>query len=322
VALSAAAAAICLLPTACGSAATANGLPGMSAEQMSQHAQAQTPPDAHAEHSAPTGEQVVVVPVGVQSPAGADDRGQGTGGQWSGASQPDPRSGNHEHGGSEHDGDQNRDDQNRDNQNRDNQNRDNQGGNQASAGAGGAQNVNGLDLLGRDCSNSPLPIHDGFQAGPRCIETQFGEVSQADKGPQLLITNAPGTVEVGEEFTLTVSTRNLVRDRFLGAAAGGYYLERSFLNEDGLQRGHFHSACRMLDSTEVAPEPEKADFFLATQDNGGGAAPDTVDVTVTGLPSTGTAQCAVWAGDGSHRVPMMELVDEIPAFDTVRITVA
>ena len=80
-----------------------------------------------------------------------------------------------------------------------------------------------------------------------------------------------------------MSTRNLVRDRFLGAAAGGYYLEASFLDDEGLQRGHFHTACRMLGSTDEAPDSSPAPaFFLATQDNGGGAEPDTVTITVPG----------------------------------------
>jgi hypothetical protein len=77
----------------------------------------------------------------------------------------------------------------------------------------------------------------------------------------------------------------------------------------------------MLPSTDVAPDSEPAPaFFLATQDNGGGGAPDSVTVPVTGLPA-GTAQCAVWAGDGSHRVPMMTRANQTPAFDVVRIEV-
>ena len=46
-----------------------------------------------------------------------------------------------------------------------------------------------------------------------------------------------------------MSTRNLIRDRFLGAAVGGYYLESSVLKH-GIQRGHFHTACRMLSSLQ------------------------------------------------------------------------
>ena len=40
-----------------------------------------------------------------------------------------------------------------------------------------------------------------------------------------------------------------------------------------------------------------------------------------GLPGRGLAQCAVWAGDGSHRIPMMERANQTPAFDSVRILV-
>jgi hypothetical protein len=181
---------------------------------------------------------------------------------------------------------------------------------------------NGLEILGRDCGNSDLKPHDGFEKAPRCVNTSFGEVSAADKNPSLLITSAPRKVRPGERFTITVSTRNLVRDRFLGAADGGYYLERSELNGDGIQRGHFHTACRMLANTKVAPDPEpEPAAFIATEDGGGGARPDTVRVRVPGLPSKGVAQCAVWAGDGSHRIPMMQRANQTPAFDTVRISV-
>ena len=180
-----------------------------------------------------------------------------------------------------------------------------------------------LDVLGTDCTNSELKPHDGFQEAPRCVSTSFGEVAEEEKSPSLLITEAPPSVKAQEEFTISVSTRNLVRDRFLGAAAGGYYKESSFLDESGIQRGHFHTACRMLDSLDTAPDaaPEP-EFFLATQDNGGGEDADTVKITVDGgMPRTGTAQCAVWAGDGSHRVPMMQRADQTPAFDVVRIPV-
>jgi hypothetical protein len=215
---------------------------------------------------------------------------------------------------------------NGDNNENDGNNNENDGDDNGNDGNGGGeqppQENNGLDVIGRDCSESELPPHDGFQLAPRCVSTAFGEVAGEDKSPSLLITDAPRTVKAKEKFTISVSTRNLVRDRFLGAAAGGYYLESSFLTEDGIQRGHFHSACRMLESTDVAPDAEPAPaFFLATQDNGGGAEPDTVKVTVTGLPTTGTAQCAVWAGDGSHRIPMMQRADQTPAFDAVRIDV-
>jgi hypothetical protein len=181
---------------------------------------------------------------------------------------------------------------------------------------------NGLDVLGRNCDNSDLPEHTGFQIAPACVDTAFGEVAAADKSPALLITDAPREVKVGDSFTLKVSTRNLVRDRFLGAAAGGYYLESSFLDKNGIQRGHFHTACRMLPSLDEAPDSSPdPEFFLATQDNKGGSGTDTVDVEVTGMPKAGTAQCTSWAGDGSHRIPMMQRANQTPAVDSVRITV-
>jgi len=191
------------------------------------------------------------------------------------------------------------------------------GGNQGGGNPGG-----GLEALGNSCENSTRPPHDGFQEGDRCVSTAFGEVGSAERNPTLLITSSPLRVRVNQPFTIRVSTRNLVRDRFLPAAQGGYYKESSFLDENGLTRGHFHTACRMLDNPRVAPDPAPAPaFFVATEDGGGGAQPDQVAVQVPGLPTPGIAQCAVWAGDGSHRVPMMQRANQIPAFDVVRIVV-
>lgn len=188
----------------------------------------------------------------------------------------------------------------------------------ANPGTGGTP----LQILGDDCSTSRLEAHGGFQDGNRCVDTEFGEVAAAENNPTLMIVNAPRTVRPNQQFTITVSTRNLVRDRFLGAAAGGYYLESSFLTEQGLTRGHFHTACRMLNSRTNAPDPAPVPaFFVATEDGRGGTRPDTVTVTIPGLPQRGIAQCASWAGDGSHRVPMMQRANQIPAFDVVRVEV-
>jgi hypothetical protein len=197
----------------------------------------------------------------------------------------------------------------------------NNGGNDT--GNTGGTGKNGLDILADNCKDgSKLTLHDGFQNGNRCVATEMGEVGNADTNPSLLITQAPQAVNVNQPFTIRVSTRNLIRDRFLAAAKGGYYVEMSKLNAAGLVRGHFHTACRMLDSTNVAPDPAPPPaFFVATEDNGGGAAPDQIVIQVPGLPSKGTAQCASWAGDGSHRIPMMQRANQIPAFDAVRITV-
>src|SRR3954447_7202139 len=184
-----------------------------------------------------------------------------------------------------------------------------------------AKTVNGLTILANSCDDSKLPLHDGFQKGDRCVTTEFGEVGSAANNPSLLITRAPRSVGVNQPFSLQVSTRNLIRDRFLAAGKGGYYVESSVL-QDGIVRGHFHTACRMLDSTSAAPAPDPVPaFFVATEDSQGGRTPDTVTINVPGLPAAGTAQCASWAGDGSHRIPMMERADQPPAFPAVRITV-
>ncbi|MFG1633397.1 Pecanex-like protein 1 [Pseudonocardia alni] len=179
-----------------------------------------------------------------------------------------------------------------------------------------------LDILAVDCSGSRLTAHDGFQKAPRCVSTAFGEVADADRSPSLLITQAPTTVRPGESFRLTVSTRNLVRDRFLPAAQGGYYAEASLLDGQGLQRGHFHTACRILPDPGEAPDssPDPL-FFQATEDGGGGARPDSVTIDVPGVEQAGELQCSSWAGDGSHRTPMMQRANQTPAFDSVRIEV-
>lgn len=180
----------------------------------------------------------------------------------------------------------------------------------------------GLDVLASDCSGSQLQPHDGFQNGNRCVSTAFGEVGTQDKNPSLLITSAPEQVSPGQGFQLTVSTRNLIRDRFLAAAKGGYYKESSVLNGQGLQRGHFHTACRVLPSADEAPDAApKPEFFLATEDGSGSATPDEVTIDVPGMEQAGELQCSSWAGDGSHRVPMMQRADQTPAFDSVRVTV-
>ncbi|MCY7343250.1 MAG: hypothetical protein LH603_15830 [Pseudonocardia sp.] len=203
------------------------------------------------------------------------------------------------------------------------------GAEDAAAGGAGAEDAaageevvedNGLDVLGTNCDDSDLAPHTGFQESPACVESSHGEVS--DQAPSLLIVDAPEAIAVGEDFEMQVATRNLVRDRFLGAAAGGYYLESSFLNEEGLQRGHFHTACRILPSVDEAPDSSGApEFFVATQDNGGGAGSDTVTIQVNGIDVAGELQCTSWAGDGSHRTPMMTKANQTPAIDSVRITV-
>jgi hypothetical protein len=184
-----------------------------------------------------------------------------------------------------------------------------------------AQPGNNLGILTDSCDTSRLEAHDGFQKGNRCVSTEFGEVGTAANNPTLLITNAPRQVNRNQPFTLQVSTRNLIRDRFLAAGQGGYYVESSVL-QGGLVRGHFHTACRILDNQQQAPAPDPVPgFFVATEDSRGGATPDTVAIQVPGLAQPGTFQCSAWAGDGSHRIPMMERANQTPALDSVRVRV-
>ena len=181
----------------------------------------------------------------------------------------------------------------------------------------------GLDFGPDECAEgNGLPLHDGFQNGGRCVDTEMGELADAANNPSLLITDAPERVRVNQPFTIRVSTRNLVRDRFLPAGQGGYYVDMSILNAQGLVRGHFHTACRALASTEAAPDPAPPPaFFVATEDSRGGAEPDVIEIRVPGLPQAGLFQCSAWAGDASHRIPMMQRANQIPALDSVRVEV-
>ncbi|MFI7214011.1 hypothetical protein ACIBP4_09625 [Micromonospora maritima] len=198
----------------------------------------------------------------------------------------------------------------------------NNGGNNGGQNGGNNGGNNGLQVLAKDCSGSQLEAHNGFQNGNRCVSTAFGEVGAAANNPSLLITQFPNQVQRNQPFTLRVTTKNLVRDRFLAAGQGGYYLESSLLNGQGLVRGHFHTACRMLGSTRQPPNPQDVPaFFVATEDGRGGSQPDDVLIQIPGLPESGLAQCSVWAGDGSHRIPMMERANQTPAIDVVRIQV-
>jgi hypothetical protein len=180
--------------------------------------------------------------------------------------------------------------------------------------------VAGEAVRSASCDDSKLASHTGFQsATAQCVHTDHGEVSDQTKNPTLLIVEAPDKVRVGQDITLKVSTRNLVRDRFLPAGQGGYYLERAELNGAGLTRGHFHVACQLVG--DEAPQPDRNASFKAVEDGGGGAAPDTVKVTVPGLTAKGDARCAAWAGDSSHRTPLMAFANQIPAFDVVDVQV-
>nr|MDT0660155.1 hypothetical protein [Micromonospora sp. DSM 115978] len=237
-----------------------------------------------------------------------------------GPGQGDDNDGDNGNDGDNNDGNDGDNNDGNDGDNNDNGNNDN--GNDGNDNDGDDQG-GGLDILANNCDDSQLEAHDGFQNGNRCVSTAFGEVGSRERNPTLLITESPNQVDVNQPFSFRVSTRNLVRDRFLAAAQGGYYVESSVLNGQGLTRGHFHSSCRLLAGGDgEAPDPNPVpEFFVATEDGGGGAEPDQIDIQVGGLPTAGLYQCSSWAGDGSHRIPMMQAANQTPAFDSFRLQV-
>jgi hypothetical protein len=188
------------------------------------------------------------------------------------------------------------------------------------------------EVIAKDCENSRFEEHDGSQTGNRCVTTDHGEVPTADKAPSLLITavivngqrrqvaGAPIVINRGQAFEIEVSTRNLQRNRFLPAGQNFYYAETSLLNGDQIVQGHAHTACNIIGNANEAPDMEGVPaFFVATEDQRGGEAPDRFRVAVPGIATAGLLQCASWAGDGSHRTPLMTRANQRPAFDTVRI---
>jgi hypothetical protein len=179
-----------------------------------------------------------------------------------------------------------------------------------------------IDIQQTNCSESNLQAHTGFQDANRCVSTDHGEVGELAKNPTALIIEFPEDgVRVNTPFTITISTQNIIRNRFLGAAVGGYYAEMDELNAQGFAQGHAHLGCRILNNTDEAPDPTRSDFFVAIEDSVGGDSPDSIVVNVSGLPRAGIANCALWLGANSHRVPLMQFANSIPGFDAVRFQV-
>jgi hypothetical protein len=176
--------------------------------------------------------------------------------------------------------------------------------------------ADGLAPLSRSCDDSPLATNDGFQKGNTCVAVDSGEVS--DKTPAVLITRAPERVAAGRDFQVAISSRNVVRDRFLAAATGGYYAERSVLNPQGVQRGHSHVWVQDIGSGASAPDADAAplDFFKAVEDNGDG----DFTLTITGL-TPGNKKLCVNDADGSHRTAMTKAAKLAMPYDCVRLTV-
>ena len=107
-----------------------------------------------------------------------------------------------------------------------------------------------------------------------------------------------------------VSTRNLVRDRFLGAAVGDYYLESWFLNEPAAAGPPPRAGCCHQRGPDSSPAPA---FFVATQDNGGlRPVPCDDDVPATATDDAGHAVHLVGRQDGSHCTPMMKRANQTP----------
>jgi hypothetical protein len=178
----------------------------------------------------------------------------------------------------------------------------------------------GPQILTDTCADSQLPPHDGFERAPRCVATDAGEVPVAT--PAVLISHFPRLARAGRPFQVTLSTRNLVRDRFLKAAEGGYYKEMSVLDQGGIVRGHLHVYVQGLTDGATVPDADATplEFFRAVEDGGGGAGVSRVAVAVGGL-AAGPKRLCVTLGDGSHRVPLMRAAKLAAGIDCVRMFV-
>jgi hypothetical protein len=140
-------------------------------------------------------------------------------------------------------------------------------------------------VLGRDCTASELPAHDGFQSRGRVREHAMGEVAAEDKLPSLLITEAPGS-SGRPGFQLKVSTRNLVRDRFLGA--GRRWLLPGELVPQ--RRGPAARALphRLPDPASTDEAPDSSGLRRSSwppRTTAAAARPDTVTINVPGIDS-------------------------------------
>jgi hypothetical protein len=172
-----------------------------------------------------------------------------------------------------------------------------------------------------NCDGSNLQAHNGFQAEGRCVSTVLGEVGTVANSPTAIIVEAPDEVAVNTPFSVVISTRNLLRTRFLAAAAGGYYLEAPRLDSNGLVIGHAHFGCSILPSDDEAPPPTRSVVFQAIEDGGGSANADRLTINLPGVPTAGTLRCGLWSGSNSHALPAAPFANMMPAFDTVRIEV-
>lgn len=178
-----------------------------------------------------------------------------------------------------------------------------------------------LEVLARSCEESDLPLHDGSQTGERCVATDMGEVPSEENAAAVVITDFPETVQAGQEFNVTIASDNLIRDRFLPAAQNGYYLEMGLLDpETGITRGHLHTWVQPLNEDGTPAPASNLEFFVATEDGGGGTEPDQITLTVSPL-TPGPKRLCVVAGSGSHAPPLIPRARMAVAVDCVRITV-
>ena len=160
----------------------------------------------------------------VMKNTGGRGGGNNNGGGGAPSASPDTNDGGQNNGGGQNnDGGQNNGGgQNNDGGQNNGGGQNNDGGNNNGGGNNAPPAVPpgvGLGILANNCDNSNLTPHDGFQNGNRCVSTAFGEVGAAANNPSLLITQFPNQVRRNQPFTLRVTTKNLVRDRFLAAVA-------------------------------------------------------------------------------------------------------
>ncbi len=173
-------------------------------------------------------------------------------------------------------------------------------------------------------ARASCPPHDGFQKAPACVSTAFGEVRPSRQGPVAAHHRLPAAVVRAEHRVHAQGQHQQPGARPVPRRGGRRLLPRELRAQ---RQGHPARALphRVPDAVQPErprPTPPRCPPSSWRRRTTAAAPPRTrCRSTSPVCRRRGIAQCTVWAGDGSHRIPMMERANQTPAFDSVRILV-